>query len=59
VPCGQTVRSGLVYTKTHLAPALVNAVAVLVGPSHDWGSDGQLGIFAFVLWPRVDAWLGC
>ncbi len=29
------------------------------GPSHDWGSDGQLAIFAFVLWPRVDAWLGC
>jgi len=29
------------------------------GPSQDWGCDGQLGIFAFVLWPRVDAWLGC
>ncbi len=29
------------------------------GPSQDWGCDGQLAIFAFVLWPRVDAWLGC
>jgi len=29
------------------------------GPSQDWGCDGHLGIFAFVLWPRVDAWLGC
>jgi len=30
-----------------------------VGPSQDWGCDGQLAIFAFVLWPRVDVWLGC
>ena len=29
-----------------------------VGPSQDWGCGRQLGIFAFVLWPRVDAWLG-
>jgi len=29
------------------------------GPSQDWGCGGQLGILAFVLWPRVDAWLGC
>ncbi len=29
------------------------------GPSQDWGCGGQLAIFAFVLWPRVDAWLGC
>jgi len=28
------------------------------GPSHDWECGGQLGIFAFVFWPRVDAWLG-
>ena len=28
------------------------------GPSQDWGCGGQLAIFAFVLWPRVDAWLG-
>lgn len=32
--CGQTVRSGLVYTKTHLVSALVNAVAVLVIACH-------------------------
>jgi len=25
------------------------------GPSQDWGCGGQLAIFAFVLWPRVDA----
>ena len=25
----------------------------------DWGCKGLLAIFAFVLWPRVDAWLGC
>ncbi len=31
----------------------------VTGPSQDWGCDGQLGTFAFVLWPRVDAWLGC
>jgi putative transposase len=31
----------------------------LRGPSQDWGCGGQLAIFAFVLWPRVDAWLGC
>jgi len=30
-----------------------------VGPSQDWGCGGQLAIFAFVLWPRVDAWRGC
>jgi len=30
----------------------------LQGPSQDWGCAGQLGIFAFVLWSRVDAWLG-
>ena len=30
------------------------------GPSQVWGcGGGQLAIFAFVLWPRVDAWLGC
>ena len=29
------------------------------GPSRDWGCGGQLGILAFVLWPRVDAWLRC
>jgi len=33
-------------------------LALLWGPSQDWGCGGQLAIFAFVLWPRVDAWLG-
>jgi len=35
------------------------STAMQPGPSQDWGCGGQLGIFAFVLWPRVDAWLGC
>ena len=29
------------------------------GLSQVWGCSGQLVIFAFVLWLRVDAWLGC
>jgi len=35
-----------------------SVLSLVTGPSQDWGCDGQLGIFAFVLWPRVDAWLG-
>ena len=40
-------------------PAAADRPRVATGPSQDWGCDGHLGIFAFVLWPRVDAWLGC
>ena len=29
------------------------------GLPRDWGCKGQLAIVAFVLWPRVDVWLGC
>ena len=29
------------------------------GLPQDWGCGGQSAIFAFVLWLRVDAWLGC
>ncbi len=45
--------------KAKVALAAIKGEKTLAGPSQDWGYGGQLAIFVFVLWPRVDAWLGC